>query len=261
MVNSRPNSWNEITVAKFVELYSLNRDEFKTEDEYNIHLLSILTDTDVEELEEIEFEEYENLLRSISFIRTLPSKPPKHYVKTEAGLLHLKDNFNTLTIGEFVDLENLFTQGYIKNLPIILAILYRQKDIKKSLLYLDRFEPYGDWIFHRAQLFYDLPITEVYGICNKYLEFRTDIFEKYSGLFDEVGDDSEEAFDENESVIARAEKRKEEARQKSLKKWGWDVFILRLAQNDPIRLDEATKIPLLQALNILAMKKELGIQE
>lgn len=263
MVNKRPNNWNDVTVAQFVELYSLQQDDFKTEDEYNIHLLSILTDTSIEELEELSIDEYEELLGNILFIKQLPIKQPQIVITTEAGKLYLKDQFNTLTIGEFIDLENLFTQSYIKNLPTILAILYRQKDIKNSLLFLDTYEPYGDWIFHRAPLFYDLSINQVYGVCNQYLEFRTDLFEKYSGLFDESSNDEEngEEFDENESVIARAERRKEEAKQKTIKKWGWDIFLLRLAKNDPIKLEEATGMPLIQALNILSMKKELGLQD
>jgi len=252
-----PKSWNDISVSQYQEIY----DTENNEGGFNIHLLSVIADISVEEIEELPYDEYVQMFDDISFINTPPRSIPKPFITTPAGLLYLINDLNQIQLGEFIDLENLFTQGFIKNIQVILAILYRQKEMKKSLLYVDEYEKYGDWIFHRAPLFNDININDVYGVIPKYLEFRTNILESYSGLFDESGSDEEEEFDPNESVIARSERRKEEGRQKSLKKWGWDIFLLKIAQNDPTKLDLATKMPLLQALNILSMKKELGLPD
>jgi hypothetical protein len=139
--------------------------------------------------------------------------------------------------------------------------LYRQKDIKNSLLFPDTFEPYGNWIYHRESLFNNISVGDVFGVVQTFIDFRTNLLEQYDGLFDTGISQEEEEFDVNESVIERAEKRKEEDRQKKLMKWGWDIFLLRLAQNDSTKMDSVTTMPLLQALNILSMKRELEIND
>ena len=65
----------------------------------------------------------------------------------------------------------------------------------------------------------------------------------------------------NESIISKSQRINEEKRQKSLKKWGWDIFLLRLAQNDSTKISKVTSMQLLQAFNVLSMKKELGLPD
>lgn len=262
MLNKKPRSWSDINVSQYKEIFKLKRDDFEEEDEYNIHLLSIVTDTSIEEIEEIDFDDYQFLLSSISFVYYPPTRPCKEVIQTSAGPLYYLKDYNTISIGEFIDLENLFTNNIIDNLSTIFSIVYRVKDIKNSLLFLDTFEPYGDWIFHRSPLFDGISINEVYGIINDYIAFRSAFYENYEGLFDGTpSDDGEETYDENQSVLSRAENAKEEQRQKSLHKWGWDLFLYKLTKNDPTKMEEVTKMPLIQAMNILSMKKELGLPD
>jgi len=188
----------------------------------------------------------------------MPNKIPKPYIETKAGKLYLKDNFNELTIGEFIDIENLLTQNYIQNINLLLSIFYRQKTDNSSLLFLDAFEKYGNWIYHRAPLFNNVSILDVYGVINKYLIFRKDFFERYAGLFDDSVVD-EEDIDETDS-ISKSEKMKDEEKQKNIKKWSWDLLIYKLSKNDPIKFEEATTMSVIQAFNIFSMKKELGLE-
>lgn len=265
MLKNPCNNWNRVTIPQFIELYPLEPIEFKSDDERNIHFLSILNDIPPEEIEEFDYNDYNNAIESLLFVNKFPIKAPKLSISTPAGILYLMDDLNQITIGEFIDLENLFTQGYIKNLQVILAILYRQKEIKNSLLYLDTFEEYGDWIYHRTSLFDDITVNDVYGIIPKYLSFRTNLYDKYQGLFDDNATNSNEESDEeliisNETITSRSERIKEEQRNKNLSKWNWDFFLYKLSKEDPTKLIESTKMSLLQALNILSMRKELSIE-
>jgi hypothetical protein len=259
MINKQPKSWREVTISQFIEI-NLTSQKLK-EDECDIHLLSILCDTSIDELEELPYDEYVKLIDSSSFVYTTPSNYIKQVIDTEAGKLYYINNLYNITIGEYIDLENLFTKGFIENFRLILSILYRQKDIKNSLLFPDTFEPYGNWIYHRESLFNNISVGDVFGVVQTFIDFRTNLLEQYDGLFDTGISQEEEEFDVNESVIERAEKRKEEDRQKKLMKWGWDIFLLRLAQNDSTKMDSVTTMPLLQALNILSMKRELEIND
>lgn len=247
--------WSNITVDQFLEINDLKE---LTEDEYNTHLLSILFDIDIDIVEELDYNEYVDIVSSIAFLKLPPSIKYKETIVTQAGQLDLIP-FEKISIGEFIDLESLFGQGYIINLKKILAICYRVKNKKDSLLYEDDFEPYGTWINYRSQLFSDVSIIEVFGILNKYIKFRSNILEVYSGLFNGDSSDEEEEDLSNESSISRSERLKEEARNKSVNKWGWDIYLLKLANNDPTKIEEATNISLIQSLNILSMKRELNI--
>jgi len=257
MLNKEPKTWSDITVQQFIDLNELNSMEFEIEDEYNVHLLSIITDTSIDEINQLEYDKFNELVEQFNFIRKLPTRQPSPIINTSAAQFHLV-SFNELSIGEFIDLEYFFTNDYIVNLKTILAILYRQKTIHNSPLILDEFEDYGNWIFHREPLFEEICIGEVYGILPNYIKFRTDFFEKYDGLLGGPVEDDDEPI-QGESIVSRAERIKENERQKSINKWGWDMFLYQLANNDVSRINEASKINLVQAFNSLSMKRELGV--
>lgn len=258
MLSKQPKSWSEITVSQFIEIMTLDRNLYKFQDELNLQIMSILCDSSVEEIEELDFNEYQQILNNLSFSLNPPTKQPKVVITTNAGPLYLITDLNTISLGEFIDLENLVTQSYLENFNSILAILYRQKDFKKSLLFPDKFEDYGDYIFHRAPLFNEIIINDVYSIIPNYLKWRTELFERYEGLFSSTqSDDYEVEIGENDSVIERATKIKEDVKEKNLKKWGWDIFIMRLAGGDSTKFDQVTSMSLMGALNSLSIKKEL----
>jgi len=253
-----PKSWANITVTQFKEIFIYKKDEFETIEDYYSQILSVVTDLSIDEIDGIDHSQFIEYIENIDFIYKMPNKIPKPYIETKAGKLYLKDNFNELTIGEFIDIENLLTQNYIQNINLLLSIFYRQKTDNSSLLFLDAFEKYGNWIYHRAPLFNNVSILDVYGVINKYLIFRKDFFERYAGLFDDSVVD-EEDIDETDS-ISKSEKMKDEEKQKNIKKWSWDLLIYKLSKNDPIKFEEATTMSVIQAFNIFSMKKELGLE-
>lgn len=213
----------------------------------------------IEDIENLEIDEYSKLLSTVGFILQMPTGKPKEQLCLENTCLYLIEDLNTITVGEFIDLENLFTTNHIKNLGPILSILYRQKTIGDEM-FKDVIEPYGNYIFHRAPLFDDVKITDIFGVISKYLIFRTKIFENYQGLFEDSGEEEHEEV--NLELIKDKKAYMEEEREKKItSKWGWDVVLLRLANNDPTKINLVTEMTLLQGLNVLSMRKELKIGE
>jgi len=249
------SSWDSITIDQFQEIFLSKPEDFNTYDEYNIFLVSVLQNISIDEVEEMELEEYNKQIRALGFLKNIPKINPSQSVYTTAGQLYLIDNLEGVTIGEFIDLENLVTteMGHIKNIKTILSILYRRKlENINPILYVDDFEQYGNWIFHRQDLFDNIKVKDVYGVINMYTTFRSKIFDAYSGLF------SEEVYEEEkEGYRTKREKTNEENKNK---KWGWNIILLQLAQNDVLKIEQVTKLPLIQGLNTLAMIKELNIQ-
>lgn len=248
-------SWDDVSVSQFKEIYSLKVEDFKDEAEYNINILSILTDISIDLIEQMKIEDYAALIQYYSFMTKIPNTPYKTKLSTKAGDFYLIDDLNSMSLGELIDLENLFTQGYLQNLSLILSILYRVKEVKDSALYPDTYEPYGNWIHHREHIFDSVSINDVYLILPMYIKWRDDLFKRYEGLFEETGGDDKEEIDAEEVKL----RQKEDAANIS-KKYGWDIVLLRLAGNNASRIEEITKIPLLLALNLLAMSKEMKIE-
>ncbi len=259
MLNKVPKSWQDITVNQFIELSQIKKEEFLSNEEFDLFYISLLTDTSMSIIEDLPFDEFKKLLTQFNFIDKLPNKPPAKIINTTAGPLYYIEDFNLIEIGAFIDLEHFFTEDYINNFKIILSILYRQKTIHNSKLLIDEFEKYGNWIFHRAELFDDISILEVYQVIILYSKFREQFFEKYDGLLNGPVEDTEEVI-QGESIIERSQRLKENEKQKSIQKWGWDLFLYQLANKDITKINEATSINLIQAFNLLSMKRELGLE-
>lgn len=254
-------SWKDVSVQQFLELSKLIPENYSTDELYYIDVLSILDDYSKEEIEEMDYDTFQSLIGELSFLKTLPPKKPAPVILVNSKKLKFVDNFNALSVGEFIDLEHFFSNDYYENLSTILAILYRLYiEHEDREWFPDTIEPYGSYIFHRAPYFNSISINNVYGVLNQYIEWRSELFETYEGLFDGVSQDEEDDEPiQGESIISRSERIKAEKKQQAIKKWGWDIFLLRLAGNDITKVEAVTKINLLQALNTLSCKKELGL--
>lgn len=239
----KPKSWSDITINQFKEIKSSDID---LKDE--ILMLSIILDIPINELESMDIKDLIPLTQGLSFLTTELPKIPKNEIIVKNETFYLKD-LNTLTVGEFIDLEHFFTNDYVENLGIIVSILYRRRIISDDIFSIPELENYGNWIYHRDSIISnEVGVGDVFGIVSKYLSYRKNLFELYEGLFDGDSDDEED----DEEIKNPKEK-------DNTKKWGWDILLLKLANNDVLKIEEATHIPIIQALNTLSMKKELKI--
>lgn len=253
------DSWGDINVSQYQEIFSL---KYIDKDDYDINMISILKDVGLDELEDLSIDEFNDLIHIASFIKSPPkSRQIKDHLIID-DVKFYKKNISDLTIGEFVDMENLI-MDLSENLSVILTIMFRM-ELKPSTTYSKQvLEPYGDWIYHRSHLFEAVTITDVYYIITEYIKYRTQLFENYSGLFNTDGEDGDddgyEEVIEDETGIQKRERLKAEATNSSIKKWGWDTFMLKLAKGDALKLDEVSEMSLIQGFNVLSIQKELDI--
>lgn len=145
-----PDGWHEVTIGMFQEMSQLDQAEdglLKI-----IDLLSILTDTDPEELKEIDASHLKVLIDKIDWT----SKFPESEYKTE---FTIKDQtyylvtLSDLSLGEWIDLDS-YCEDPVENMAKIFALLYRphgeKYDVKKAE--------------QRASIFLQhLMISDVYG--------------------------------------------------------------------------------------------------
>lgn len=253
-------NWKTVTVSAYQDIVEIFEKNKLPKDELDIKLISYLKDLPEDEIENYSIEDFRNLIKEIAFCYTQPTTTPNNSVKTKAGELFLIEDLFGITVGEYIDLESFFSNGFVKNLPIICSILYRQKTNQEPLLYKDSFEEYGDWIYIRAELFEDLPIDTVYGVIPKYIAFKKKFEESFDSLVVSDSDELEvEEIPVQESYSDKAERIKEEEESNNRNKFGWDYFIWELSRLNNCTFEQATKIPLLQAFGLHALKQTFKI--
>lgn len=241
-----PKSWNDISLEQFIELAELDKNEFDSLIEYNVLVLSILLDEDIDVFEEMELDELNELMKKVNFIRSYPSK--NHIQKL--GHYTFKP-FEKLSLGEFIDIEHYFKDG-IKNLSYICAILF--KKVKIDEWSNINYEPYTYDLNTRQELFLDIPITDVFNIWTSYSKFRENFVQTYQPLFSQKGDGDDEEMDE-----MTAEEKKQADLESRYSKWAWENMVYSLANEDITKVNEITDMPLIFVFNMVSMKEELSM--
>jgi hypothetical protein len=225
----------------------LNNEDFDSLFSYEIECLSILTDIDVDEFDDMEIDELSKIVKQVTFIKKQPSNIFKNEINnlTYIGL-------NDLKLGEFIDLEYYFANDYVKHLTYISSVLYRKTKLSEweELIY----EDYSFNIEKRKEQFNDLPITSVYGIIAEYIKFRENFLKVYENLFNPIFDDEE--LDESE---LDEEDIKEQEAEDKINRWSWEHTLYNLANEDVTKIKDVLELNLVFAFNILGMKKELEI--
>lgn len=117
-----PEGWHEVTIDQFQEISSLVSEGY----DRTIDVLSILLNEDPELIKILDISVLTKLISLLEWSNELPSdanyKPVLRFDEEEYGLI---SRMQSLTVGEWIDLEHYLTDGSIKNLHIIMSILYR----------------------------------------------------------------------------------------------------------------------------------------
>jgi hypothetical protein len=242
-----PKSWNEITIEQFIELSNL--DASIGSYSYNSEALSVLSDTSIEEIEDVDIEDMANIMLELNWAKS----QPKNFYRNELLGMVVKP-ISKLTLFEYIDLEHYFANNYISNLAIIAAIRYKHTEVNKfsNLIY----EPYSYSPRDRQELFLDLPITEVYGLIQEFLQYRDKFLKTYENLFNPEAEDD---LTPQEKAEMDAEEIKEIEDAKKSTKWSWELMIYTLCDGDLTKYEALGELPLVLVFNMLGMKKELSL--
>lgn len=209
---------------------------------YQIDVLSALTDSNISDFEELDIDELGELTKQIKWIQ---SEPSRRY-KSKLDKYVLKP-FSKLTLGEFIDLEHYFSNNYLEHFCHILALLYRRTS--KNAYGDDIIEPYEYSPQDRLDWYLDYPITDVYGLIPKYIKFRENFTNTYTNLLVDVVTDDE--------VLEDADEIKEQKREQQKQKFAWESTIMGLCNDDLSKFNSILDMSVVLVFNILGMKKTL----
>jgi len=209
---------------------------------YQIDVLSALTDSNISDFEELDIDELSELTEQIKWLQ---SDPSRRY-KSKLDKYVLKP-FSKLTLGEFIDLEHYFSNNYLDHFCHILALLYRRTS--KNVYGDDIIEPYNYSPSDRLDWYLDYPITDVYDLIPEYIKFRENFTNTYTNLLVDVVADDE--------VLEDADEIKEQKREQQKQKFAWESTIMALCNDDLSKFNDILNMPVVLVFNILGMKKTL----
>lgn len=159
-----PKGWKEVSLETYIELVSLNSDGISAIDLF-IEQLAILSNTDPEELNQLPLPEVNDILTSLNWLNELPQETKENIIKIRGKEYGFIQSLNKLTLGEWIDLEELIEENALTNIHKILAILYRpivsKEDENKYIIETYNSETLED----RAELFKkEMMLGDVYGV-------------------------------------------------------------------------------------------------
>lgn len=261
-------TWKDISVGKYIDLFNINMNDFDSIFEYKRETASIIFDIPQEEIDDMDIDEFDEQFKflfieeSDSIKINYPSILNKDSIFIQGIDLYFFNNFNYITLAEWIDIDYYLTNDSQNNLTKILSILYRQKTIKNSILFPDEFEPYGLWARHRSNLFLDIPIEDVYGAISKFISWREAIIEKYNGLFGggQQGNDEDLSEQEKEMLTDTEQKqlKGEIEKEKKMKKWNIELFLKRISDDDLTKVEDLLKLNAIFVFNWLSVSVEVG---
>lgn len=148
-----PESWNEITTQKFIEIQSLYKDEHKPTYQ---EIISVLSNIPIEELNNYPAIVIEKVMEKLTFLSEPISTDVFNYIDYN-GERYQINYMEDLKFGEFVDVQTVLDADRT-NFPAILGIICR----KDKEVYDDKF--IAEILPKRIEFFNELPITKVYPL-------------------------------------------------------------------------------------------------
>jgi hypothetical protein len=227
-------------VEQFLEIRRLSSEDGMFN--YQIDVLSALTDSNISEFEELDIDELTVLTEQIKWIQSEPSKRYKNKLDK-----YVLKPFTKISLGEFIDLEHYFSNNYLDHFCHILALLYRRTS--KNVYGDDIIEPYNYSPSDRLDWYLDYKITDVYGLIPEYIKFRENFTNTYTNLLVDVVPDDE--------VLEDADEIKEQKREQEKQKFAWESTIMALCNDDLSKFNSILEMPVVLVFNILGMKKTL----
>jgi hypothetical protein len=227
-------------VEQFLEIRRLSSEDGMFN--YQIDVLSALTDSNISDFEELDIDELTVLTEQIKWINSEPSKRYKNKLDK-----YVLKPFTKISLGEFIDLEHYFSNNYLDHFCHILALLYRRTS--KNVYGDDIIEPYNYSPSDRLDWYLDYKITDVYGLIPEYIKFRENFTNTYTNLLVDVVPDDE--------VLDDADEIKEQKREQEKQKFAWESTIMALCNDDLSKFNDILDMSAVLVFNILGMKKTL----
>tara|TARA_R110002074_G_scaffold80431_5_gene180877 strand:- start:1412 stop:2053 length:642 start_codon:yes stop_codon:yes gene_type:complete len=140
------SSWEDVTLEKWLKLIDLQKGTKSEEARETIAALSTIPK---ELIVQLELKDIALIMGSLSELQKKQNSSLKRIIEIEGKRYGFHPDLDSLTLGEYADLENMIKNNIEKNMPEVMAILYRPIVEEKNEIYT--IEAYDGNISIRAE--------------------------------------------------------------------------------------------------------------
>ncbi len=117
------SSWEEVTLEKWLKLIDFNNNTKSKEAEETIAALSNIPKSLIKELE---LKDVAVIMSKLSELQAAQDSSLKRIIEVEGKRYGFHPNLDEITLGEYADIETFIKNDIEKNMPEVMAILYRE---------------------------------------------------------------------------------------------------------------------------------------
>jgi hypothetical protein len=117
------SKWEEVSLDKWLKLIELQKGTKSKEAEETIAALS---DIPKKLIKQLELKDVAGIMNAMSKLQSKQDSSLKRIIEIDGKRYGFHPNLDEITLGEWADLESLLKEDVEKNLPEIMAVLYRE---------------------------------------------------------------------------------------------------------------------------------------
>ena len=139
------NSWKDVTLEQWVELSTNEESKTKEAEE----TIATLSDIPKKLIKELSLRDVAVIMSKVAELQEEQDSELKRIIEVEGIEYGFHPDLDSITLGEYADLETMIKNGIEDNMPEVMAILYRPIVEKKNKIYT--IEAYDGNISIRAE--------------------------------------------------------------------------------------------------------------
>lgn len=150
------SNWSEVSYEKWIQLVNFQNETKTKEAEETIAALSNIPKDLIKQLE---LKDIVNIMSKVSEMQQEQDSHLKRIIEVEGKRYGFHPDLSSMTLGEWADIETFIKQDIEKNLPEVMAVLYRPITEEKNDIYT--IKAYDGDIRIRAEEMKKMPAEQV----------------------------------------------------------------------------------------------------
>jgi hypothetical protein len=152
------NKWEDVTIDTYSKLMTFTNGTKSSE---ALATLTELSNIPKELLNQLELKHIVLMLEKLSHLQSQEDTTLKNIIEINGVEYGFMPDLDSISLGQYADIETFIKNGIDKNLPELMAVLYSPIKLKKNDIYI--IEPYDGDIRLRAEEMKQMSATQVHS--------------------------------------------------------------------------------------------------
>jgi hypothetical protein len=152
------DKWEDVTIETYSKLMTFTNGTKSSE---ALETLTELSNIPKELLKQLELKHIVLMLEKLSHLQSQEDTTLKNIIEINGVEYGFMPDLDSISLGQYADIETFIKNGIDKNLPELMAVLYSPIKLKKNDIYI--IEPYDGDIRLRAEEMKQMSATQVHS--------------------------------------------------------------------------------------------------